>query len=509
MQTVLSASAMTECDRAECQRTPSRLLMRRAGEAIYSIIKNKSLPPPYAIVCGTGNNAGDGFVIAHCLALAGNQCKIFLTCEKFSPDGFYYFQACKNANIPFEICGDLTDFSNCGTVVDCIFGVGFHGSLNPFVASIVDKINNSGAFVLSVDINSGLDANSGLSNKCVHSDLTVAIAFYKYGHFLGMAKDVMREKMLVDIGIPLSPNVTPALLPESFDFSTIIKKRPNYCNKGDFGTVTILGGCNLYSGAVKLANLSCSALKSGCGIARVACPASLQTAILPYLLESTFFPLKDKLSYAIFDKDALDFILSHSNAVALGMGWGNGEDNLKILLYLLQNSKIPLVIDADGLNALSKTDLAVLRLASCPVILTPHPKEFSRLSGKSVPEILDSPVSCAIDFARSYNVTLLLKGTSTVITDGNTTFICDKGCPGMASAGSGDVLSGIIVGLLGYAPPSPLTVSCAAFISGLAGMLAENHLNSVSTVASDTVSYIPEAVSSILNASPNMPLQKL
>lgn len=496
MQTVISASTMTECDRAECAKTPSRELMRRAGEAIYSIIKD--LKEPFAFVCGTGNNAGDGYVIASLLARQGKKCKIILVKDSFSPDGQYYFDICRAQNIPYALFSLQTDLGSYSTIVDCIYGVGFHGEPSNEISTVIDKINSSGAYVVSVDINSALDPDSGLAKNCVCSDLTVAVAFYKFGHFLGMAKDVMKKKACVDIGIPLLEDKAFARLVKAEDFSSIIFPRKNFCNKGDFGTVTILGGCPMYQGAVKLANMGCAALRSGCGIARVACPASLEGAILPHLLESTFYPLKETDGYAVFDKPSLDFLLTHSAAIAVGMGWGEGEDNIKILEYLLLNSKIPLIIDADGINALSHTDLTILKSASCPVILTPHPKEFSRLRKKSVPEILSSPAECALEFAREYNVILLLKGTSTIITDGHFTYICDRGCAGMATAGSGDVLTGVIAGLLGYNKPSSLAVSCGAYIAGSAGMLAQAEFNCISALSSDTVKKIPEAVLEIL-----------
>lgn len=495
---IVSSAVMRKSDRLECEKTPSKELMRRAGEAVYALIKDKE--GPFAVVCGSGNNAGDGYVIASLLKRDGKECRLILAEDRFSPDGRYYFVKCCGDGIPFEKYSEKTDLTSYKCIVDCIFGTGFHGELPEKISCLTDKINSSSAYVVSVDINSGLDADSGLAKKCVHSDLTVAIGFYKYGHFLGRAKDVMKAKVCVDIGIPLAEDADFARLAEPNELKSVLPARNNFCNKGDFGYISILGGCPMYSGAVKLANLGCAALRSGCGVARVAAPASLQAALLPYMLESTFYPMKDEDGYILFDKTSLDFLLTHSAALAVGMGWGDGKDNIKILEYILKNSKIPVIIDADGLSALSRMDFNILRSASCPIILTPHPKEFSRLCKKSVEEILSSPVESAASFARENGVILLLKGSSTVITDGEVTYICDKGSPGMASAGSGDVLSGVLAGLLGYNTPSPLSVACASYVAGLAGMLAEKEVGSISAIASDTVRYIPNAIKEITEA---------
>ena len=281
------------------------------------------------------------------------------------------------------------------------------------------------------------------------------------------------------------------------DIKNIFPKRDENSNKGDFGYVGIMGGSIEYSGAVKLANLSLASLTSGAGVARVIVPKTIADGILPYLLEQTLATIPDIDGHMIFDKEKIDKSLEKLKALAIGMGWGEGKDNKKILTYILENYEIPVIIDADGLNTLAKMDKEILNKTKCKVILTPHLKEFQRISGYDLEEIKKRPEELALEFTKKYNVILLLKGHKTIVTNGKEGYIVEKGCPGMATAGSGDVLSGILVGTLGYNRPCVLSVAAGAYLAGLAGEIAENKLNDISTKASDTTANIPEAINEI------------
>ncbi len=284
---------------------------------------------------------------------------------------------------------------------------------------------------------------------------------------------------------------------QSKDIQDIFPIRKSNTNKGDYGYVAIMGGCINYSGAVKLANMSLSALRSGCGVSKLIVSKSLSNIVAPYLLEQTLFLIDDMDSNMVFNQSQIDSALNKVKALAIGMGWGNGQDNKKILEYILDNYEMPVVIDADGLNILSKMDKNILNTTRCKVILTPHLKEFERLSGFSINEIEKDKNNITKNFAKKYNVILLLKGPITLITDGTQIIEVNRGCPGMATAGSGDVLSGILVGLLGYNAPSVLAIAASAYIAGLAGELAQKEINDISMIASDTVKHIPEAINKI------------
>ena len=281
---------------------------------------------------------------------------------------------------------------------------------------------------------------------------------------------------------------------ETTDIKYIFSSRASDSNKGNFGYVGIIGGSLEYSGAVKLADLSASSLRAGCGVVRLIVPKGIAKAVAPYVLEQTIFPMQDINDKMVFHQEQINQALNKIKALAVGMGWGQSNEYVKILEYILSNYQMPIIIDADGLNTLSKMNLEILNNTKCKIILTPHLKEFERLSKINVEEIKKDSINLAKEFATKYNVILLLKGPTTIITDGNEVHLVKKGCAGMATAGSGDVLSGILVGLCGYNEPNLLTVAAGAFLNGLAGEIAQDKYTDISMVASDTVKCLPEAI---------------
>ena len=195
---------------------------------------------------------------------------------------------------------------------------------------------------------------------------------------------------------------------EKEEIKELFSVRKEDCHKGDFGYVGILGGCQEYSGAIKLANLSCASLRSGCGVVRVIVPKEIADYVAPYLLEQTLYTIHSKDYHMEFCQEEIDNALEKLKALAIGMGWGKGKDHQKILQYILETKKIPIVIDADGLNTLANIDKEILKKTKCQVILTPHFKEFERISGKPIQEIREDPEKLANDFAKEYHVILLL-----------------------------------------------------------------------------------------------------
>ncbi|MBO7178654.1 MAG: NAD(P)H-hydrate dehydratase [Clostridia bacterium] len=284
------------------------------------------------------------------------------------------------------------------------------------------------------------------------------------------------------------------------DVKRILGERKENSHKGDFGYVGLVGGSPEYSGAIKLASLSCCTLRSGVGVSKVIVPRTLINAVMPFVLESTLYGLPEKDGYIKYEESAFTSAFRGLKAVTFGMGLGQKGDNLLYLEKLL-SLPIKLIIDADGLNTLAAhKELLVDKVAD--VILTPHIGEFSRLSGLSKEEILGVPEMVAKDFASRYGVTLILKDATSVITDGRSVFKNISGTVGMATAGSGDVLSGILVGLSGYLD-STLDVACAgAFINGLAGeiTLKEEDGNPFSMLAGDTALRVGKAISAILQS---------
>ena len=267
------------------------------------------------------------------------------------------------------------------------------------------------------------------------------------------------------------------------DIQSYFIKREKDVNKGDFGKVGFIGGSKSYSGALKLAMLSHASLRSGCGISRVLIPEELAPLLAPYILEQTmfFYHNLEELKEGIHDLDVL----------AIGMGWGKDTSHLSILREICNVYSGVMVIDADGLNTLvGHLDM----IKDHRVVLTPHLKEFSRISQLSMEEIKQNPIEIVKEFAKKYGVILLLKGSTTIISDGVDVYLVKSGCPGMATAGSGDVLSGVLAGLLAYHPFHILTVAAGAYLAGLAGELAENEKTDIAMIASDTIEHIPNAI---------------
>ncbi len=477
---------------------PSKELMRRAGEGIFHAYSHWGKT---AVVCGSGNNAGDGYVLAMCICAAGGCAELILLSEKFSDDGLYYFEKCKEAGIPYRLYDEKTNFSCYDTVADCIFGTGFSGEVKGTARDCINAINKSGTFTVCADINSGLCGNSGkVCGVCVKSDLTVSVGFPKPGHFLADARDNIGRLVNIDIGIELYGEAI--FVPQSGDFADVFPPRKNNTHKGTYGYTAILGGSDLYSGAAKLANLAACALRSGCGVVKLAVPKDIAHSVSPYLLESTLFPMPCHDGKTVFDEKAMEELCKGISALACGMGWGTSGEYSEILKWLFASYKGTLILDADGLNTLSHMEAAAVSKAVCEkIIMTPHPLEFSRISGFSMERIASDPVACAREYAKGFcgKVILLLKGCSTVVTDGNTVYIVNRGAPGMATAGSGDVLCGVLCGIMGYNKPTVHAVACGAFTAGVAGELAQLENGDVCTVASDTVKKLPQAVDTARN----------
>ena len=492
---ILSVEAMRKSDaRTIAGGVPGLELMFRAGKAIF---EQADWKPPVAIVCGSGNNAGDGYVIAGLLQAAGIPCEVILLFDRYSEDGAYYLTECREAGVPVRMWERGMTLTGFGTIADCIFGTGFHGEVNGVAAEAIDRINESGAQVISVDINSGLGGDSGLAEKCVRSDLTVSVGSFQPGHFLNMAKDVMKAKINCDIGIrPVDDHMG---LTEETDLYPLFRPRANNTHKGTYGYTALIGGSKRYSGAIRLAAMANAAMRSGAGVVKLAVPDVLWPAVAPAVLESTVFPLANDGNGIVFDEKQFAELTASVRTAAFGMGIGTGDGAGQALTWLLENYKGTLIVDADGLTLLSRMDTEKIRRAACRLILTPHIKEFSRLTGLEIPEILDSPAGYAEAYAKETGAVVLLKGPATIVTDGTRTRIVDAGCPGMATAGSGDVLSGILAATAAVAEPLE-AAAAAAYINGRAGELAQSRMGSVSMTAGDTAGCVQKIVCALEHA---------
>lgn len=460
-------------------KATNKELIYKAAQALYEAYNYSG---NILIITGKGNNASDGYALATILIDKGIIPYLYLCEDTFTIDGKYYYDlaVAKGA----KIINSLDNINNYDIIVDAIYGIGFKGELNDKMSKIINIINNSNKYVISIDINSGLNALNGLAKLAVKSDLTVSLGYYKYGHFLNQAKDYIKKLVNMDLGYIKAYDI------ELFDINNakaLLEKRKNFSNKGDYGYVGIMGGSGLYPGAVKLASLGQNALYSGGGVSRIIVPDIIKDKLYPYVLEATIYPMRDNGYSFIFDENELAKAINRLKSLSIGVGISLDKEIEKILEYLILNYEGNLIIDADALTILSEMDLNILNLAKGNIILTPHIKEFSRITGLNINDILNNSVETCKSFVNKYNVTLLLKGPTTIIADKNKVYFVNRGTPGMATAGSGDVLTGILTGLLGCLSSNVVDiVALGAFINGLAGEFASDEFGVFGMVSSDT-----------------------
>lgn len=294
----------------------------------------------------------------------------------------------------------------------------------------------------------------------------------------------------------------------------LFPERPSDCHKGSFGYVAMIGGSIEYSGAIRLAahanaamhSGACelpaqadAAMRSGAGVATVAAPRSICPLILPQVMEATLYPLSDEAGELVFNEEEFARLCRRYDCIAFGMGIGNSDETLKAVEYLLTHYDRKLILDADGLNAMARLDHALIRESKAQLILTPHAKEFSKLSGMSVAETKADPVGAARYLAAELDSVVLLKGSTTVVAGpDNRVLLTDRGCPGMATGGSGDVLSGILSALCVNADDLVMAAAAGAYINGAAGELAQSRRSDVTMTAADTAACVAETVEEII-----------
>ena len=484
MLNCVSINQMKLFDQKQIEKVGSLPLMQRAAKAVYEEIDRKD--KKIYIISGGGNNGGDGIALLELFLKDGYKPYLYLTSKKLSQDSQYFFDRVKGYENIFDI--SKCDY-NADIIVDCILGTGFSGEVREDIKDIIEKINASKAYVISVDIPSGLSGQSGVANKAVKASKTIAIQFAKYGHFLQDGKDYIGDIVVKDIGIEACENTAKIIE----DKDVVFNKRNNNTNKGSFGKATIIGGCKNFVGAIKIANMGVSALRVGAGLNTLAIPKSIYDAIAPSVVESTIMLLKDEDGYLKFDKENLDKIISQSTSIAIGMGMGpNKAENEKIIRYVIENFNGPILIDADGLNAFEgKIDYL---LDKENVILTPHPKELSRLTSRDVKEILEDSMTFVDNLMKGRKATLLLKGSSTIIANENEKYLVVNGTPALAKGGSGDTLSGVIVGLLAQGYKNIQATFMGAYLCAISAKDLEKDYSQYGVLASDVAKNISKFV---------------
>lgn len=493
---------------------PGLELMEKAGigvalavKEMLGDVKNKKV----VIFCGRGNNGGDGFVVGRYLSEWGANVQFYLTCKKEEVTGdaktnlkkadkmgLPINEVLKKDEIPSKIEADL--------IVDALFGTGFSGEITGFTKDIVEMINSSGIRVISVDIPAGLHADTGqFTGPCIKAERTVTMVLPKIGHFFFPGKEMSGKVSVIDIGVPNhvieEENINLNLITEE-EVKKMLPKRPGDAYKGTCGRVVLIAGATGLTGAASLASLS--SLRAGAGMAILGIPQSLNPILEIKLTEVMTKPLPDvrkKGALALRGLGEIRELLKWGDCCALGPGLGQHFETIELVRRLVAKITMPTVIDADGLNAIAK-DVSILKECQAPLILTPHIGELSRLNGVPIGEIAKDRIKYASDFAKEYNCVLVFKGAPTIISEpGGQTYVNPTGNAGMATAGSGDVLTGIIVGLLaqilmlrkGEDIRKIMLDSALAgvYIHGLSGDLAKAEKGEMGMIAGDMMEKIP------------------
>ena len=465
---------------------PGIVLMENASLGVFQVIaaSEENLTGLRAcIVCGRGNNGGDGFAVARHLLNAGAKPQLVLAAQpsKISGDALTNFNICKKLKIPMSVVtsepalGKLKSaLRGADIVVDALLGTGFRGELRPLFLEIVRTINRRKATVYAVDIPSGVQADDGRAgNAAVRAQHTVTFGAPKIGLFVHPGAEHAGQVYIVDIGIPTTLTekvVAKTHLTSPAYVATHVLPRAETAHKGDCGRLLIVGGSVGMSGAVCLAGMA--ALRAGAGLVYLAAPEEIASIVDKKLTEGVTVPLPDVdggLSSLCID----DLIEKAAgvDAVVLGPGMGVTDDTIRIVETLVREVRVPMLVDADGLNCLARLkSLALLRKAHAPLVLTPHPGEMARLLKSKTSAVQADRLNAARSFAKRHKASLVLKGAlSVTAAPGGEVYVNPTGNPGMATAGSGDVLSGVAGAFLAEGMEAFAAAVCGAYIHGAAG----------------------------------------
>jgi len=473
-------------------------LMENAGSAASHVINKRfSLKgKTVSIVCGNGNNGGDGFVIARKLFEYGANVKVIrlmglpisqnasVMCKKVMECGISIYDYFDNISIAKQILNESE------IIIDAVFGIGLNRNPDKALCEAFSYISSLNSYRISIDVPSGLYSDTGeCAPSFINADLTISFIGYKFCHVLPPASSFCGEVVNCAIGVPddlLEEINAPQIINEP-----IFSKRDENSHKGTFGTALLICGSYGMAGAAILAGNAC--LRSGVGIAKLAVPDKIYPVMASALPEAVFIPV-DTGENGTFIKNAYYTLKEHienSNAVLFGCGAGKGIDINYVLRDIVLNEDKTIVIDADGINSLA-CNIDIIKQYKGNIVLTPHPGEMARLCKTTVSEINNNRLDYASNFAKENGVTVVLKGANTVVAfaDGEI-YINTTGNAGMATGGSGDMLSGILVSFLAQGMDIKKSVLSAVYIHGKAGDNAALRLGQTSLLPRDMIEELP------------------
>lgn len=509
---ILNAAQMREADRVTIHDIgiPSIVLMENAGRQVVSALEalvDDLYERSVAVLAGRGNNGGDGFVVARTLHQRGIDTTVFVVGAVSAITG--------DARINLDVLGRLgvtvvevadegaweLHFSEIGQhdlIIDALFGTGLKSALSGLYETVVADVNGSGITVVSIDLPSGLSADTAdLIGDAIEASLTVTLGAPKLPLVLPPGEQKAGEVVIADIGIPLG--VIESLDGPRIDLLTrdglrhLVAPRAPDAYKGDFGRVLMVAGSVGKTGAAALA--ARGALRSGAGLVTVACPRSCQPVVASLGVEYMTEPLDETPAGTVHFSAAEAVLAFRADALAMGPGLGSGEGVTTFVREVVEKSEVPLVLDADALNAFADEPTLLVGREGRDVIITPHPGEMARLVGASVEDVQNHRLGLAADFARRHRLYVVLKGYRTLIaTPAGTVFVNPTGSPGMATGGTGDVLTGMLAAWLAQLLDAEAACRVAVYLHGLAGELADADAGEVSMTAGDLADHIGDAV---------------
>lgn len=520
---ILTAQQMREIDRltVEIGGIPYPILMENAGARVVEAIIENYGPVEakrFAVYCGKGNNGGDGAVIARLLCMKGaQQVSLFLLgsiderkgeartnleiVNRLYPDDVHYFTQLSDLAEPeFRNPGDFI-------VIDALLGTGISRPADALFAATIEMINKlkvAGRRVVSVDIPSGLSSDTGkIIGPFVQADLTVTFTSPKIGNVFPPACYANSKLVVASIGTPdwlLERSGSHLHLIEKIDIRKFLSQshRSPDAHKGSVGDLLLIAGSRGKTGAAALA--AQTGLRAGAGLVTVATARSAQSLLINQTIPEVMTEALDELESGAISHAAIEralLLTKGRTVIALGPGLSSAEESTRGFVREFVAKRIaPLVIDADGLNALAPWPADLQGSDKLPIIITPHPGEMARLVGRTNAEVLEDRTGVARDFAIKHQVLTLLKGSRTIIAAPyGDVYVNPTGNAGMATAGSGDVLTGLIAGLLAQSPNAPFEATIAGvYLHGLAGDIAANRLGMRSLIASDITAHLSEAI---------------
>ncbi len=505
---ILTAAQMREVDRRTSELgVPGLVLMENAGHRVVEFLAEKYAPlqdQRIVVICGKGNNGGDGMVVARQLhtRIRPRALEVVLAGDpnEMKGDGAAHYRMLQAVG-----CGTGLEITpvmqSASLIIDALLGTGLHGPATGRSRELIHAINNGFplAEVVSVDIPSGLDSDSGTPpGEAVHASHTVTFTAPKLCQVLAPACELVGQLHVAQIGSPVELYEKDASiflsLAEPVLFARLFRPRVRDSNKGLYGHVLVIAGGRGKTGAAAMAGVG--ALRAGAGLVTVASSASAIAQIGSHAPEIMTEPLPEtddgSISMRMLDHSLMAAITEKKNVMALGPGMGRNPETTQLIRRLVNELALPLVVDADGLNALDAKNLR----APAPRILTPHPGEMARLLNSTVADVQADRIGCARAFAREHGVFLVLKGNRSVIAapDGRA-WINPTGSPAMATGGTGDVLTGMIAGLAAQFPDQlEAALLAAVYLHGRAGELGAAKLGEKALIATDLFAFLPEAM---------------